>query len=150
MSGPRQIAAAIAPLYAGVGSPKRLDMSCLCLRAVLGNNFERASRGESQPTGDVLLGIGSEPEVRSLLATLKGQPKEGWYVPEYSPVLDSVRVSLLSEVVERGRLALRTGEPDAEGWYPVAGLGNREYAGKEATRLRRIRAGYRTAKVPSR
>lgn len=146
MPEPRHISAVMHAAFAAVASPRRLDAGKVRVGAWLAINHDAARAGKPQPGGDVLLVIGSDRECDAAIALAKLLPAGGPFGAEYSPVLDAVRVSRLTEIEARGREWLRLGSADTDGWYVVA-LGAREHCEIEATRLRRIRAGHRSQKV---
>ena len=129
-------------LFAAVGSPRRLEADRVRLNAWLTINAAAAREGRPQPGGDALFAVGTEREIGTALAVAKSLPAGGLFVVEFSPVGDGVRVVPLSDVEARGRAALAHGKADAAGWYPVW-IGEREHCEREATRLRRVRAGRR-------
>lgn len=143
MRGAAQVTPGFAEHFAAVGSPSRLEAGKVRLGVWLAINHDAARAGRAQPAGDVLLAIGSEREADAAIAVARSLPGGGPFAVEFSPVRDAVRVARVADIEARGRDWLGRGAADPEGWYAVA-LGDEAHCAREATRLRRIRAGHRS------
>jgi len=129
--------------FVAVGCPATLRSSSLSLAAYLTLNCAAARRGRSQPAGEILLHVGTELEVEAALDLIRSGRADGLWCVEYSAKRDQVRTSKLRETIERNREAFSAGDTAADDWY-VVDLGERDLCEREATRLRRVRAGYRS------
>lgn len=130
-------------LFAGVGSPRRLQADRVRLRAWLAINGASARVGRPQPGGDLLLSVGTAREVDAVLAVVRAEAAGGPFVVEYSAEEDRVRVSTLQEAETQARAVMRRGVVPVGGWY-VVHVGEEEDCRREASRLRRVRAGHRS------
>lgn len=133
--------------FLAVGSPARLDVGKCRVAAALCINRALAVEGRAHPSGEVIVGFGSEAEVDAALARVRAEVahKGGLWTVEYSPRRDEVRVEALVDVVARGRVNLAAGTGDPDGWYSVF-IGAKADCAREATTLRQVRAGHRSQK----
>lgn len=130
--------------FLALGSPARLDVGKCRVLAWLSINWALAVEGRAHPAGEVVVGFGSEAEVDAALARARAEAanKGGLCAVEYSPKCDAVRVEPLLDVAARGREHFAAGAADRDGWF-VVWIGPRADCEREATRLRRVRAGHR-------
>ncbi len=131
--------------FLALASPGRLDVGKCRVAAALGINWALAVEGRTHPAGEVVVGFGSEPEVDAALARARAElaNRGGLCGVEYSPRRDEVRVEPLLDVAARGREHFAAGAADRDGWSLVF-IGTRADCSREATRLRRVRAGHRS------
>lgn len=131
--------------FLALGSPTRLDVGKCRVAAWLGINWALAVEGRGHPADEVVVGWGSEPEVEAAMARARTEAanKGGLCAAEYSPQRDEVRVEPLLDVTSRGREHFAAGAADRDGWFVVS-IGTRADCEREATRLRRVRAGRRS------
>lgn len=131
--------------FLALGSPARLDAGKCQVAAWLGINWALAVERRAHPAGEVVVGFGSEAEVDAALARARAEAanKGGLCAAEYSPRHDEVRVDPLLDVAARGREHFAEGVEDRDGWFVVS-IGTRADCEREATRLRRVRAGRRS------
>jgi hypothetical protein len=142
--GLRSCAAGVLPGdFVALASPTRLTLSKVQAAAALTINWQLACEGRAHPAEEVLLEYGSSAEVERALERARALPEGGGCIAEYSPQRDEVRVGTLSASLARGRAAFSAGRAEEGGWYVVA-VGSRATCEREATRLRRIRAGHRS------
>ncbi|MSU50397.1 MAG: hypothetical protein EXS37_15150 [Opitutus sp.] len=130
--------------FLALASPGRLDVGKCRVAAALGINWALAVEGRPHPAGEVVVGFGSGAEVDAAIDRARTEATTGGLCAvEFSPRLDEVRVEPLLEVAARGRAHFAAGAADRDGWFPVC-LGTRADCLREATRLRRVRAGHRS------
>lgn len=131
--------------FLAFASPARLDVGKIRVAAALGINWALAVEGRAHPAGEVVIGFGSETEVDAAIARARSEAKAkgGLCAVEYSANRDEVRVCELLDVAARGREQFASGSSSPEGWFAVW-IGARDDCLREATRLRRIRAGHRS------
>ncbi len=115
------------------------------MAAALAINWALAVAGRPHPAGEVVVGFGSEAEVAAAIARARAEADNegGLCAVEYSAARDEVRIGELLDVATRGRAHFAAGLPDPDGWFPV-GIGTRADCLRDATRLRRVRAGHRS------
>jgi hypothetical protein len=130
--------------FVALAVPGKLTLMKASLLPAMTINWALACAGGAQGSGEALLAVGSEPEVEAALARTRALPSGGECCVEYSPVRDEVRVSLVTEATRRTRELLAAGALDPELWFAVS-IGETDFCEREATRLRRIRAGKRAA-----
>jgi hypothetical protein len=131
--------------FLALASPARLNVGRCRVAAAMAINWALAVHGRPHPAGEVVVGFGSDAEVGAAMARARAEAKPHGELcaTEYCPQHDTVRVAPLREVAARGLAQFATGANDPEGWFPVA-IGPRGDCLREATRLRRVRAGHRS------
>lgn len=131
--------------FLALAAPARLTVGKCRAAAWLGINWRLAVGRRAHPAGEVVVGFGCEPEVEAAMARARSEAatEGGLCAVEYSPRRDEVRVELLLDVTARGREQFAVGVADPEGWF-VVGIDTRAGCLREATRLRRVRAGHRS------
>jgi len=133
--------------FLALGSPARLAVEKCRAAAALTINWRLAVEGRTHPAGEVVVGFGSGHEVEAAMRRARSEAESpgGLYAVEYAPPpRDEVRVAPLLDVTARGRTTFAAGAPDRAGWFAVF-IGTHGDCQREATRLRRVRAGHRSA-----